>query len=129
MIWRESWCRKKIGNDYSGLLSSLASAGLAVRKGLTKLGTKSSFSARVRMVFSSFFMMILRLVTSTISLRGMVSSESRKDLISGRVTMSCSMVKLSLVTVESVTRPSFVPFLVSTLRFVREKFNWITLSI
>ena len=53
---------------------------------------------------------------STISFLEMVSSGSMKLLTSGRLTMICWTVKSLSVTVKSMTRPSLVPFLVSTLR-------------
>ena len=59
----------------------------------------------------------------------MVSSGSIKDFTSGRLTMSCFTVKLSSVTVKSETLPSLVPFLVSTLRSVREKLRSMILLI
>ena len=52
MMWDE---------DYSDSLSVSAGEGESsvLRKGLTKLGMKSSFSARERIVFSSSFTMTL----------------------------------------------------------------------
>ena len=73
--------------------------------------------------------MILSSVTSTISLRGMVRSESRKLLSAGRLTMSCWMEKLSSVMVKSLTWPSLEPFLVSTLRPTSEKLRSRILSM
>ena len=72
MIWRENWYKKKttnrclcwleywIGAGY-WLSSALAEEkpGCFSRKGLTKLGTKSSFSARDFKTFSSSFTIIL----------------------------------------------------------------------
>ena len=68
-------------------------------------------------------------MTSTISLRGIVSSESEKLFMSGRLTIICWMLKLSLVVVKSIMRPSLVPFLVSTLSPMRLKLRFRTFSI
>ena len=73
---------------YSAVGSVFADeAGVVLRNGLTKLGTNSSVSASLRMVRSSSSTMILVVVTLTISLRGIISSESRKLLSMGRLTM------------------------------------------
>ena len=58
-----------------------------------------------------------------------MSSESKKLLTVGRLTMICWTEKLSSVTVKSRTLPSLEPFLVSTLRPMRLKLSSITLLI